>query len=86
MNSCKLSQGDLETRQKAIDGLVSPLKESLGRYEQQILEMEKTRQKAYGTLDEQLRSLAEATGLAEETKRLASALSSALQARGRWGR
>ena len=80
------AKGDLETRQKAIDGLVSPLKESLGRYEQQILEMEKTRQKAYGTLDEQLRSLAEANKrLEEETKHLASALSSPLKARGRWG-
>jgi DNA recombination protein RmuC len=80
------AKGDLETRQKAIDGLVSPLKDSLGRYEQQILEMEKTRQKAYGTLDEQLRTLAQANQrLEEETKNLRSALSSPLKARGRWG-
>ncbi len=80
------AKGDLETRQKAIDGLVAPLKESLGRYEQQILEMEKTRQKAYGTLDEQLRSLAQANQkLEEETKHLANALSSPLKVRGRWG-
>ena len=80
------AKGDLETRQKAIDGLVNPLKESLGRYEQQILEMEKARQKAYGTLDEQLRSLAQANKrLEEETRHLASALSSPLKARGRWG-
>jgi DNA recombination protein RmuC len=80
------AKGDLETRQKAIDGLVSPLKESLGRYEHQILEMEKARQKAYGTLDEQLRTLGEANKrLEEETKHLASALSSPLKARGRWG-
>ena len=80
------ARGDLETRQKAIDGLVSPLKESLGRYEHQILEMEKARQKAYGTLDEQLRTLAQANKrLEEETRHLASALSSPLTARGRWG-
>jgi len=80
------AKGDLETRQKAIDGLVGPLKESLGRYEQQILEMEKARQKAYGTLDEQLRSLAQANQkLEEETKHLANALSSPLKVRGRWG-
>jgi DNA recombination protein RmuC len=80
------AKGDLETRQKAIDGLVSPLKESLGRYENQILEMEKTRQKAYGTLDEQLRTLAQANQrLEDETKHLANALSSPLKARGRWG-
>jgi DNA recombination protein RmuC len=80
------AKGDLETRQKAIDGLVTPLKESLGRYEQQILEMEKTRQKAYGTLDEQLRTMAQANQrLEEETKNLRSALSSPLKVRGRWG-
>ena len=80
------ARGDLETRQKAIDGLVNPLKESLGRYEHQILEMEKARQKAYGTLDEQLRTLAQANKrLEEETRHLASALSSPLKARGRWG-
>lgn len=80
------AKGDLETRQKAIDGLVTPLKESLGRYEQQILEMEKTRQKAYGTLDEQLRTMAQANQRLEvETKNLRSALSSPLKARGRWG-
>src|SRR5208282_3286007 len=45
------AKGDLETRQQAIDGLVNPLKESLGRYERQILEMERARQKAYGALD-----------------------------------
>src|SRR3989337_3858037 len=33
------AKGDLETRQKAIDGLVSPLEESLKRYEQQIQAM-----------------------------------------------
>ena len=80
------AKGDLETRQKAIDGLINPLKETLGRYELQILEMEKARQKAYGTLDEQLRTLAKANErLEEETKHLASALSSPLKARGRWG-
>lgn len=80
------ARGDLETRQKAIDGLINPLKDSLGRYEHQILEMEKARQKAYGTLDEQLRTLGEANRrLEEETKHLASALSSPLKARGRWG-
>ena len=80
------AKGDLETRQKAIDGLVGPLKESLGRYEHQILEMEKARQKAYGTLDEQLRTLGQANKrLEEETKHLATALSSPLKARGRWG-
>jgi DNA recombination protein RmuC len=80
------AKGDLETRQKAIDGLVAPLKDSLGRYENQILEMEKARQKAYGTLDERLRTLAQANQkLEEETRHLSNALSSPLKVRGRWG-
>jgi len=80
------AKGDLETRQTAIEGLVSPLREALGRYEREIFEMEKTRQKAYGTLEEQLRSLAEANQkLQEETTHLANALSSPVKVRGRWG-
>jgi DNA recombination protein RmuC len=80
------AKGDLETRQQAIEGLVGPLRELVERYEREILEMEKTRQRAYGTLDEQLRSLAQANQkLQEEASHLASALSSPLKARGRWG-
>jgi DNA recombination protein RmuC len=80
------AKGELDVRQKALDSLVSPLKESLDRYEKQILEMEKARQKAYGTLDEQLRSLAQSNlKLQDETTHLANALSNPLKARGRWG-
>src|SRR5512143_403695 len=80
------AKGDLETRQKAIEGVVSPLREAVERYEKQILQMEKAREKAYGTLEEQLRTLGEANQkLQEETTHLASALSSPLKARGRWG-
>ena len=80
------AKGDLDTRHKAIEGLVSPLRDAVDRYEREILEMEKARQKAYGTLDEQLRSLAEANQkLQEETTHLANALSSPVKVRGRWG-
>ena len=80
------AKGDLETRQKAIDALVVPLKESLSRYEKQILEMEKARQSAYGTLEEQLRNLAATNQqLQERTSTLAIALKGGSQARGRWG-
>ena len=80
------AKGDLETRQKAIDALVVPLKESLGRYEKQVLEMEKARQSAYGTLEEQLRALAATNQqLQERTSTLAIVLKGGSQARGRWG-
>jgi DNA recombination protein RmuC len=80
------AKGDLETRQKAIDGIVSPLKESLKRYEEQISAMERTRQSAYGSLDEQLRSLAGLSQqLQKDTGALANALQGGPQVRGRWG-
>ncbi|HZP02503.1 MAG TPA: DNA recombination protein RmuC [Terriglobia bacterium] len=80
------AQGELESRRKAIDALVVPLKESLDRYEKQILEMEKARQNAYGALDEQLRSLAAVNQqLQKDTGSLATALRGGPQVRGRWG-
>ncbi len=72
------AKGDLETRQKAIDGLVNPLKESLVRYEKQIAEMEKSRQNAYGSLENQLKSLQRVTGSLDVALRTP-------QVRGRWG-
>jgi DNA recombination protein RmuC len=81
----KQSEGDLEKRQQAVEALVKPLREALARYEQQILEMERTRQSAYGALDEQLRTLAAVNQqLQKETGSLANALR-APQVRGRWG-
>jgi len=80
------AKGDLETRQQAIDALVGPLRETLTRYEKQIFEMEKARQGAYGTLEEQLRSLAATNQqLQEKTSTLAIALKGGSQVRGRWG-
>jgi DNA recombination protein RmuC len=65
---------------------VQPLKEALTRYERQIQEMEQTRQKAYGTLDEQLRSLQQTNQeLRKETDNLVHALRMPLTTRGRWG-
>jgi DNA recombination protein RmuC len=80
------AKGDLATRQEAIDALVRPLADALTRYERQIQQMEQTRQKAYGTLDEQLRSLQQANQeLRKETNNLVHALRMPLTTRGRWG-
>src|ERR1700722_240504 len=70
--------GDLAQKQTAIEGMVRPLADSLGRLETQVRELERAREKAYGTLGEQVQSLA------RETATLSTALRSP-QTRGRWG-
>ncbi|HVS01562.1 MAG TPA: DNA recombination protein RmuC [Thermoanaerobaculia bacterium] len=81
----KEAKGELESRQKAVEHLVAPLKESLQRVDLQIREMEKAREKAYGGIEEQVRGLLESQRrLTGETGRLVQALR-APTVRGRWG-
>ncbi len=77
--------GDLDRRREAVEALVLPLTEALGRVQAELSELEKSRQQAYTGLATQVRGLTEThERLRVETAQLASALRSP-QVRGRWG-
>lgn len=79
------TKGKLGEHQAAMDGMIKPLHETLRRYEEQIRSIEESRHKAYGSLEEQLRTLASThENLQRETSNLVSALRKP-QVRGRWG-
>ncbi len=79
------AKGDLELRQKSIEGLVAPIRESLTQVDARIQDMEKTRQSAYVELCQQVKFLAsDQVDLRRETRKLVDALRRPT-VRGRWG-
>jgi len=79
------ADGDLAKRQQAIELLVNPLKESLGKVEKQIQDVEKQRTDAYAALRQQVETMGKSSEkLQLETTQLVAALR-APQTRGAWG-
>jgi DNA recombination protein RmuC len=79
------ARGDLDKRQQAVEQLVAPLKEQLGRVDGQLVRLDQERRESRGRLESQLRTLSE-TGdrLRTETGALVTALRKP-NARGQWG-
>ena len=79
------ARGDLGKKQEAIDGLVRPISESLKQFEEHVRQLEKSRQAAYTSVEEQLKTLfSTQQQLQKETRNLVTALRTP-HIRGRWG-
>ena len=78
--------GDLDQRTQAMELLVKPIQESLGKVDEKLAHIEEVRRTSYSALNEQLRGLTQEylPQLRQETAGLAKALRQPA-ARGRWG-
>jgi DNA recombination protein RmuC len=79
------AKGDLDQRKQAVEQLISPLKEQLGRVDAQLLRLDQERRESRGRLEAQLRTLTDTNDkLRTETGALVTALRKP-NARGQWG-
>lgn len=76
---------DFERRGDAVKEIVAPVTEAMKSYDEKVRQMEMQREKAYGTLTEQVETLARTHAvLQKETTKLSGALA-VPNVRGRWG-
>ena len=79
------ASGELEQREKAVENMVRPIREALEKTDQQIRQMEKEREAAFGSLTQHLKFMARAQEqLQGETRNLVKALRRP-EVRGQWG-
>jgi DNA recombination protein RmuC len=79
------ARGDLDKRAQAVEQLVGPLRDQLGRVDQQLLALNRERHESRGRLENQLRTMTETQErLRTETGALVTALRKP-NARGQWG-
>ncbi|MDZ4743035.1 MAG: DNA recombination protein RmuC [Verrucomicrobiota bacterium] len=79
------AKGDLEKRQEAIVQMITPVRETLSKFDEKIQSLEKDRVGAYEGLRQQVAQLADTqTKLHEQTGNLVTALRKP-DVRGRWG-
>lgn len=76
---------EFEKKEKSIENLLSPIRETLDKTEKQLRDIEKDRKETYGSLSQHLKLMAESQNkLHTETQNLASALKRP-EIRGQWG-
>ena len=79
------AKGELEQKERAVENLVKPIRETLDKAEQQIRLMENERKQAYGALHKHLETLTQTQQtLHSETRNLVQALRRP-EVRGQWG-
>lgn len=79
------AKNELDHKEKAVEGLVKPIREALEKTEQQIRLIEQDRKQAYGALHKHLETLTETQQLLHgETRNLVKALRRP-EVRGQWG-
>ncbi|VAW74311.1 DNA recombination protein RmuC [hydrothermal vent metagenome] len=79
------SSNEFEKREKAVENLVKPIRETLDKTDQQIRKMEEERQKNFGALNQHLEFMKVAHDqLQSETRNLVKALKRP-EVRGQWG-
>ena len=79
------AKADLQTREQAIEQLVKPINDALTKTSQQITDIEKERQQAFGQINSTIRHMHEGQqSLKQETQNLVQALRRP-EVRGQWG-